>query len=180
MAQAVSEDAKVNRAVIRLIKGDITDLDIDAFVFYAQHDLVLGSGFGTAITIRGGSSVQKALDELGSLKTGEAVMTPAGDLKAEYIIHAVGPRFQEDDIEGKLRTTMRNSLVCAKEKGIKRLAFPAMGAGYYGILPGLCAKVMTEEIKHHLTGETKLEEVIICVFDSPQFGAFEGPVAAMS
>jgi len=179
MSQAVADGTKVNNSVVRLVKDDVTDLDVNAFVYYAQHDLALGSGFGTAISIRGGPTVQKELDELGPLETGGVVVSAAGNLKVDYIIHAVGPRFQEEGIEAKLRTTMVNTLNAAEEKGIESVAFPAMGAGYYGIAPDLSARVMTEEIKKHLSGETCIKDVVICVFDSPQFNSFKGPVAAL-
>ena len=179
MSPAIADGTQVNKSVVRLVKEDVTDIDVDAFVFYAQHDLALGSGFGTAISVRGGPAVQKELEEMGPLSTGEVVVSTAGNMKAEYIIHAVGPRFQEEDIEGKLRTTMINTLKAAEEKGIARLAFPAMGAGYYGVLPDLSARVMTEELKKHLSGDTCIKEVVICVLDTPQFNTFEGPVAAL-
>ena len=54
-----------------------------------------------------------------------------------------------------------------------------MGAGYYGIAPDLCARVMTEEISRHLSGDSCIKEVVICVFDSTQFNSFKAPVAAM-
>jgi O-acetyl-ADP-ribose deacetylase (regulator of RNase III) len=173
VAEAVAEGIKVNQSVIRLIRDDITDLDIDAFVFYAQPDLVLGSGFGGAIGVRGGPSIQKELDELDPLATGEAVISGAGKLKADYIIHAVGPRFQEEDTEAKLRTTMINCLRRAEEARLERIAFPAMGAGYYGIAPDLCARVMLGVIRAHLEGDTRLKEVVICVLDTPQYNAFK-------
>ena len=179
MSQVVADGTRVNNSVVRLVKDDITDLEVSAFVYYAQHDLALGSGFGTAISIRGGAAVQKELDGLGPVATGEVVVSSAGNLKADYIIHAVGPRFQEEDTEGKLRVTMANSLQGAEEKGIRSVAFPAMGAGYYGIAPDLCARVMTEEIVKYLSGNTCIEEVVICVLDSPQFNSFKGPVAAL-
>ncbi len=179
MSPAVADGTQVNKSIVKLVKDDITDLEVDAFVFYAQHDLALGSGFGTAISVRGGPSVQKELDELGPLETGDAVVTTAGNLKAQHIVHAVGPRFQEDGIESKLRTTMINTLKAAEEKGITSLAFPAMGAGYYGVMPDLSARVMTEELKKHLGGDTNLKEVFICVFDTPQFNSFKGPVEAL-
>jgi O-acetyl-ADP-ribose deacetylase (regulator of RNase III) len=173
MAEAVSQDIQINRSIVRLVKGDITDLEVDAFVFYAQPDLALGSGFGTAISVRGGPTIQEELQKLGPVATGEAVVSEAGKLKASFIVHAVGPRFQEDDTEVKLRTTVRNSLKRAEEKGIKRIAFPAMGAGYYGIAPDLCARVMLEAIKSHLQGETGIQEVVICVLDTRQYVAFQ-------
>jgi len=70
MFQAVADGTKVNNSVVRLVKDDVTDLEVTAFVYYAQHDLALGSGFGTAITIRGGPTVQKEIEELGPISTG--------------------------------------------------------------------------------------------------------------
>ena len=181
MPQAVSNgvQATVAGCVVRLAICDITDLEVDAFVFYAQNDLVLGSGFGTAISVRGGPTVQRELEELAPVETCQAVVSEAGNLKAKFIIHAVGPKFQEDKTEDKLRDTMLNTLKCAEEKGIKSLAFPAMGAGYYGIPAPVSAKIMLEAIKTHLAGETGLEDIAICVLDSPQYGAFEGPVLSL-
>jgi O-acetyl-ADP-ribose deacetylase (regulator of RNase III) len=172
MPEAVSEGTQVNRTVVRLIKDDITDIDVDAFVFYAQPDLALGSGFGGAIAVRGGPTIQKELDELAPVDPGEAVVSAGGKLKADHIIHAVGPKFLEPDLERKLRTTVGNTLRRAQEAGIRRLAMPAMGAGYYGIDAGVCARVMLEGIREHAGGETCLEEIIICVLDTPQYNAF--------
>lgn len=158
---------------LRLEKADLTAMDIESIVFYARHDLILGSGFGTAISVRGGLSIQEELKTLGTLATGEAVVTQAGGLKAKYIIHAVGPRFQEADIDAKLRTTMSNALRAADEKKINSIAFPPMGTGFYGIPLDLCARVMIEEINNHLSGTTSLKEVVICVMDNREHKAFQ-------
>ena len=182
MEAAVLSDpqVKIGNTVVHLMKGDITELEVDAFVFYAQENLALGAGFGGMIAVRGGASIQKELDQLAPLSHLEAVVSGAGKLKAEYIIHAVGPRFREDDTEAKLLTTMHNVLLRAEDKGTKTLAFPAMGAGYYGIPAAVSARVMLDALKSHLSGETGLESVIICVLDSPQFKAFEAAMAAVS
>lgn len=173
MTNAVAEGIQINNCVLRLLKGDITDLDIEAFVFYARSDLTLGSGFGGAIAVRGGPSVQKELEPLAPVAPGEAVVSSAGKLKARHIIHAVGPKFQEEDTEGKLRTAVLNSLRRAEEAGVGRLALPAMGAGYYGIPPSLCARVMLEAITEHLQTPTRLREIVICVLDTNQYNAFK-------
>jgi O-acetyl-ADP-ribose deacetylase (regulator of RNase III) len=163
----------VNRTRVRLERGDLTALEVDAFVFYAREDLVLGSGFGTAIQVRGGDSIKKELERLGRLAPGQAVVSGAGRLKAKFIIHACGPKFQEPDTERKLRATMQAALRAAEEKGVKTLAFPPMGAGFYGVPWELCARVMLEEIQSWLKGQTRLEEVIICVVDGREFQTFQ-------
>ena len=180
MPEATSEGISINRSSVRLTREDVTDIEVDAFVYYAQNNLAIGSGFGTAITVRGGPAVQKELEELAPVETGEAVVSAAGNLKAQYIIHAVGPKFREEDTEGKLRTTVQNTLKRADEKGVRRIAFPAMGAGYYGIPPEVSARVMLETFKSYLQGETGIEELIICVLDTPQQKAFQAQLAAMA
>lgn len=173
-------EAATPDSIIRLIRGDITDLEVDAFVFYAQPDLALGAGFGGAIAVRGGASVQKELNaiaENGPVATGRAVVTEGGKLKAKHIIHAVGPRFKETATEAKLRETMVSCLKAAHEIGASSLAFPLMGSGYYGIPPAVSARVMLEILQGHLDLAPGLQEVVVCVFDTPQFAAFE---AAMS
>lgn len=182
-AVAAPPTLTIKGAVIQLLREDITELDVGAFVYYAQPDLNLGSGFGGAIGMRGGASVQKELNELAGeepLATGEVVVTGAGKLKADFILHAVGPRFREDDIEEKLLTTMRNSLRLAEEKGVDSVAYPGMGVGFYGIPAPVSAKVMLEALKGYLSGETGIKRVEICVLDTPQFKAFESAMAAQS
>jgi O-acetyl-ADP-ribose deacetylase (regulator of RNase III) len=179
MPEVVSQGTQVNQSSIQLIKDDITDLDVDAFVFYAQSDLALGSGVGTAISVRGGPTIQKELEDLAPVATSEAVVSAAGDLKADYIIHAVGPKFQEENTEQKLRTTVLNSLKRAEEKGVETLAFPAMGAGFYGTPPELCAKVMVDVIAQHLRGSTVIKNVVICVLDTRQYTTFQGALGAL-
>jgi O-acetyl-ADP-ribose deacetylase (regulator of RNase III) len=90
--------------------------------------LKLGAGFGGAIAVRGGPQIQKDLDKLAPVGPYQAVISNAGELKAKYIIHANGPKFQEEDMEGKIKTTIINSLKLADEKGIKKIAFPPMGS----------------------------------------------------
>ena len=106
-------EKKIGNKVLRLVRGDITDMEIEAFVFDITEDVKLGSGFGGAIQQRGGIVIQKQLDEVGSCPTGEAVVTEAGILKADWIIHANGPKFREEDEEAKLRKTVRSALARA-------------------------------------------------------------------
>jgi O-acetyl-ADP-ribose deacetylase (regulator of RNase III) len=166
-------ETRINSSIIRLDKGDLTALDIEAIVFYAQPDLKLGTGFGNAIAVRGGSSIQEELSTLGSISVGEAVLTRAGKLKSKFIIHAVGPRFQEANTKEKLQTTMENVLKLAEKKGIRQIAFPPMGTGFYGIPLELSADVMLGVIRNHLSVVSSISEVLICVMDKREYSAFE-------
>jgi O-acetyl-ADP-ribose deacetylase len=175
----VTDEIKIRNSCLKLIKGDITDLEIDSFVYYAQHDLRLGSGYGTAISMRGGPSIQEELNQFGTLDTTDAVVSAAGEMKAKYIIHAVGPRFQEEDIPEKLKKTVLNSLKQAEEKGIPAVAFPAMGVGFYGVPLDVSAKVTLETIKEYLSGETEIKDVVVCLLDNREYKPFQSQLAAL-
>ena len=166
-------EQSVGGKVLKLVKGDITDIEVEAFVFYARPDLKLGTGFGGAIAQRGGPSIQEELNRAGALGVGNALVTGAGNLKAKRIIHAVGPRHHEADEETKLRSAVRSALNAASKAGLKQVAFPAMGVGFYGVSLDLCSKVMLEEIARDLKGEGSLQEVVICVLDNREMKPFE-------
>jgi O-acetyl-ADP-ribose deacetylase (regulator of RNase III) len=162
----------IGKTTVRLQHGDLTALPVDAFVFYAREDLQIGSGYGTAIQTRGGASVKKELEKIGGIKMGEAVMTRAGDMNARHIIHACGPKFQEHDLDSKLRACVHAALREADVAGLKTIALPPMGAGFYGVPLDLCATVMLDVIKSFLQKGTSLEEVIICVIDYRDYVPF--------
>jgi len=169
----MSDSIMIRRTTIRLVKDDITNLEIESFVFYARPDLKLGSGFGTAISVRGGPTIQEELNTLGERAVTDVVLTSAGDLRAKYIVHAVGPSFQEPDLEAKLETTITNVLTTAVRRGIKRLAFPAMGAGFYGVPLPVCADIMLRAITKYVeSGEGRFEEIVICVLDNRELKPF--------
>ena len=169
-------EKQIGNKVLRLVRGDITDMEIEAFVFDITEDVKLGSGFGGAIQQRGGIVIQKELDEIGSCPTGEAVVTEAGILKADWIIHANGPKFREEDEEGKLRKTVQSALARAEEKGVKRLAFPPMGTGLYQVPLDLCTRVMVDTISEHLTNGSTLDEVLIVAPDNREFNPFKAKI----
>jgi O-acetyl-ADP-ribose deacetylase (regulator of RNase III) len=165
-------EKKIHRTVLRLQKGDLTALPVDAFVYYAREDLALGSGYGTAIQLRGGDAIKKELGALDTIRMGESVVTTAGRLKAKKIIHACGPKFHEPGLKEKLRDCMFSALTVADRNGFKTLAFPPMGAGFYGVPLPLCASVMLDAVRDFAQKETSLEEIIICVVDRREFAAF--------
>jgi O-acetyl-ADP-ribose deacetylase (regulator of RNase III) len=169
-------ERKIGDKSLRLVREDITEMEVDAFVFDITEDVKLGSGFGAAIQQRGGIVIQKELDEIGSCPTGEAVVTEAGILKADWIIHANGPKFREEDEEDKLRQTIQSALARAEEKGVKRLAFPPMGTGLYQVPLDLCSRVMVDTISERLANGGTLEEVLIVAPDNREFDPFKAQI----
>jgi O-acetyl-ADP-ribose deacetylase (regulator of RNase III) len=172
-------EATVNRKRIRLQKGDLTALTVDAVVFYARQDLQLGAGFGSAIESRGGGVIKKELEKIGSVEVGGAVITSGGNMQARHIIHACGPKFREPDTEKKLRKCMQSALEQAGAAKLKTVAFPPMGAGFYGVGLDLTARVMVDVVRRFLETQSSIEEVIICVLDDRELLAFRPQLEAM-
>jgi O-acetyl-ADP-ribose deacetylase (regulator of RNase III) len=171
-------ELKLTNTVIKLIKDDLTALSVDAFVHYAREDLDPGTGYGTAIQQRGGIVIRKELEAIGSIGMGEAVITTAGAMNAEHIIHACGPKFFEPDLEAKLRKTMQSALKVAADNQLKRIAFPPMGYGFYGVPMDLCVRVMIEEMTTFLAaGDSSLEEILITANDKRDFLTMKGLIA---
>jgi O-acetyl-ADP-ribose deacetylase (regulator of RNase III) len=165
-------ERRIGGKTLSLAGGDITEHEVEAFVFDITKDAKLGSGYGGAIQQRGGVAIQKELDGIGKVPTGEAVVTQAGLLRAKWIIHTNGPKFREEDEEGKLRRATRSVLERAEEHGIKVLAIPPLGTGLYQVPVDLCARVMVDEIALHLSNGSALEEVRIVAPDPRDRGPF--------
>jgi O-acetyl-ADP-ribose deacetylase (regulator of RNase III) len=169
----MSEGKRIQNCMLQLIQQDITDFEVEAFVFYAESNLVLGSGFGSAIARRGGTSIKAELDKIGSVPLTDAIVTAGGSLKAKHIVHAVGPTFQEEETEAKLRSTMLNALKRAEGKGIRQIAFPLMGVGFYGIPLDTSSRIMLDSIEEYLSKGSSLTEIFICANDAREYRAFK-------
>ncbi|MZG54512.1 MAG: O-acetyl-ADP-ribose deacetylase, partial [Nitrospinae bacterium] len=100
----------VNQSRLILEQGDITESNAQAIVNAANSDLILGAGVAGAIRKKGGPEIQKECDRIGHCPVGDAVITPAGNLKCQYVIHAVGPRWGEGEETAKLKNALLNSL----------------------------------------------------------------------
>ena len=162
-------EKKVGDRVIKLVRGDIRDLAVDACVYDLTADCKVGSGYGGAIATRGGKVVQDQLKAVGTLPTGEATVTTAGNMKAKFIIHVNGPKFHEPDTAGKLARTVESALRRADEKGLTAVAFPPIGTGLYQVPLDLCARVLLETVQKHLEGPTSLKVVLFDALDSREY-----------
>jgi len=167
-------ERKVGKTVIRLVKGDITQYDGDAIVNAANNHLWMGSGVAGAIKRRGGESIEKEAVERGPIKVGEAIVTEAGDLDVDYIIHAAVMGQDLRTSEAIIREATQNSLYKCDELAIERVAFPAFGTGIGGFPVDKCAKAMLEEVVLYLEEEkdTNLREIVFYLFGEETYMAF--------
>jgi len=162
---------------ITIVKGDITDQDVDAIVNAANEYLKHGGGVALAIVRRGGDVIQRESDEQirrrGPLKVGEAVYTSGGNLKARYVIHTVGPRRGDGDEWGKIFEAVSNSLKLAYELGVESIAFPAISAGTFGVDPEVSADAILEATKQFLIkGFGRPREVRIVLYGDEIYNVF--------
>ena len=159
---------------VRVVRGDITLQDVDAIVNAANSSLLGGGGVDGAIHRMGGPIILEQCREIRrtlypkGLPTGEAVITAAGDLPSEYVIHTVGPiygthRGRESEL---LTACYKNSLLLAVKYSLASIAFPAISTGVYDYPRDEAAAVSSQAIKDFLAGSDLVKEVRLVFFQS--------------
>ena len=171
---------KINKTILELTQGDITDLDADAVVNAANTALQLGGGVAGAIRRKGGPKIQEECNKIGGTHVGGAVITTGGNLKAKYVIHAVGPRHGEEHEDAKLKDATLNSLILADKNNLKSIAFPAVSTGIFGFPKDRCATIMLSTTVAYLEGFTKLEKVVYCLYDQNTFEIFKRTLQSLT
>jgi len=163
----------IGQTTVALAQGDITEQDTDAIVNAANRQLVLGGGVAGAIRRKGGPSIQAECEQKAPIQVGQAVITGGGNLKARYVIHAVGPRMGEGDEDEKLRRATRSVLEVADENGLGSVAFCAISTGIFGYPMDRCARIMLETTIGYLReAKTRLGRVVFCLYDDAALRTF--------
>jgi O-acetyl-ADP-ribose deacetylase (regulator of RNase III) len=164
---------KIASSVLELVEGDITEMQTESIVNAANARLILGGGVAGAIRRKGGPQIQAECNKIGGTFTGGAVITTAGNLKAKYVIHAVGPRVGEGHEDEKLKNATLNSLKLADKEAIKSISFPAISTGIFGFPVRRCAEIMLQTTIEYLKSQTRLEKVLFCLFSQSDYKIFE-------
>ena len=168
---------QAGKAILQLIKGDITDVEADAIVNAANTTLLGGGGVDGAIHRKGGPKILEECKRIRAtqwpdgLPTGKAVITSGGNLKAKHVIHTVGPVWLGGfHIEAELlKQSYKNSLRLAVAKGLKTIAFPSISTGAYGYPIEDASRIAVSTVKEFLEKEDKLERVIFVLFSERDF-----------
>lgn len=155
--------------------GDITKLDCDCIVNAANESLLGGGGVDGAIHRAAGPELLKECRKLGGCKTGASKITKGYNLRAEYVIHTVGPRYTGSDEDPKLLASCyRSSLELAKAHGIHSIAFPAISTGVYGYPIKKAIPVALNTITKWLSENPDYGmAVIICCFDQKMYDRYQ-------
>jgi O-acetyl-ADP-ribose deacetylase len=152
---------------IELIQGDITKLQVDAIVNAANHSLLGGGGVDGAIHRAAGPGLLEVCRLLGGCETGEAKITKGFRLPAKFVIHTVGPVWN-DGTHGEeelLASCYRSSLKLAAEHQCKTVAFPNISTGVYRFPKELAAKIALREVSNFLKTNDIPEKVIFVCFE---------------
>lgn len=168
-------EKKMNRGVLSLVSGDITEQDTDAIVNAANRSLLGGGGVDGAIHRAGGKEILDECIRIGRCDTGEAVITTAGNLAAKYVIHTVGPVYR-DGLSGELeqlRNCYYNSLKLASEKGIKSIAFPSISTGAYRYPVRDAAVTALKTVIDYLENNSDIELVRFVLFSERDRKVYE-------
>ena len=158
--------------ILRL--GDLTTADADAVVNAANSGLMGGGGVDGAIHRAAGRELKAACQEIihriGTLPTGDAVITPGFNLKARHVIHTVGPIWRGGGRgeEALLRSAYVRSLALAAEQGLKSVAFPALSCGAYGYPEDRAAAVAFPVLRQELESGD-IETVILYLYSEQSF-----------
>lgn len=159
---------------IKISQADITTLKVDAIVNAANSSLLGGGGVDGAIHRKGGSEILEACKKIrarqGKCNTGEAVITTAGKLPSNFVIHTVGPVWNTGgkDKEEFLANCYKNSLDLAIEHNVKTIAFPNISTGIYRFPKQLAAKIAIRTVATYKQKST-IDELYFCCFDQENY-----------
>lgn len=170
---------RYNEVKIELVKGDITKIENDAIVNAANTSLLGGSGVDGAIHRVGGEEILNACiairNKQGNCKTGQAVITTAGNLPAKFVIHTVGPVWNGGNKkeEQLLQDCYINSLQLALNNDVKSIAFPNISTGIYRFPKEKAALVAISSVKSFLKIQKSIDKVTFVCFDEENFNIYQ-------
>ena len=165
-------------ARIELWNGDICDLEVDAIVNAANLSLWMSTGVGGEIKRAGGDSIEFAAVRQAPIPLGEAIVTPAGQLAARAVIHAVSLDRDRRTTAAVIDRAVRSAMARAREIRAISVAFPAMGTGVGGFPIDEAARVTVRAVREELPNCPMVEHVIFAMRGAAAYQAFETALAA--
>ncbi len=170
---------------IRLVRGDITQQDVDAIVNAANNSLMGGGGVDGAIHKNGGPAILEECKQVRNelypdgLPTGEAISTTAGDLPAKRVIHTVGPVWNggEENEPNLLANAYRNSLMEARHESLRTVAFPSISTGVYSYPISQASRIALQTVGAYLLNHPNaFDEIRFVLFSDEDLTVYRSSV----
>lgn len=168
-------------SLIQLLHGDITKVKVDAIVNAANSSLLGGGGVDGAIHRKGGPAILDACRAIrakqGGCDVGQAVITTAGLLPAQKVIHTVGPVWREDnqeELKKLLANCYQNCLQLAIDHNLRTIAFPNISTGVYRFPKFLAAEIAIRTVKTFLSNTYDIDQVTFVCFEEENYRIYSG------
>lgn len=173
--------------LIRVVQGDITQLEVDAVVNAANEQMLGGAGVDGAIHRAAGPQLRAACEQVEQTRpgvrcpTGEARITPGFNLPARWVIHTVGPVWHGGGYgeANMLASCYRNCLQLAADHRARSIAFPAISCGVYGFPPHRAAVIAYREISSFFLVEELFDTILLVAYDDAMHRVLESAVAGV-
>lgn len=166
---------KYKGTLINIFIGDITEQKVDVIVNAANNTLLGGGGVDGAIHKKGGRIILEQCKKHGGCPTGEVRLTTAGDLPSKYVIHAVGPIYNNH--QGKeaelLYNTYFNSLKIATEYNFKTISFPSISTGVYGYPIEEAVRIVFDATRDFLESNSGFELINFVLFSDKNLRTYQ-------
>jgi len=174
--------ATVHQSTLEVVQGDITQQDTEAIGNAANSALAGGGGVDGAIHRAGGPSIMSELRaKYKGCPTGSAVITSGGNLKARFVIHAVGPRYSGSPKDPELLSSAyRKSLELCTQNKISTIAFPSISTGIYGYPVDEASRIALKTVMDYLNNHPEINLVRFVLFDSRTFDVFKESLKEMT
>lgn len=180
-------EIEIGKTRLTTVRGDITQQDVEAIVNAANSSLLGGGGVDGAIHRAGGPAILRECKRIaakqGGCATGDAVITTGGKLRAEFVIHAVGPVWSggnrgEEDL---LASAYRSSLRIAADRQISSIAFPSISTGAYRFPIARAADIALHTVREFLTRESHaIGEVRFVLFGDSDLAVYEAALGRLT
>jgi O-acetyl-ADP-ribose deacetylase (regulator of RNase III) len=172
----------VQKSILEIVQADITQQDTEAIGNAANSTLAGGGGVDGAIHRAGGPTLMSELNaKYKGCPTGSAVITRGGNLKAKYVIHAVGPRYSGSPKDPKLLSNAyQKSLELCSQNKISSIAFPSISTGIYGYPVEEASRIALRTVMDYLKDHPEIKLVRFVLFDSNTYRVYEGALEELT